>query len=399
MWISFINWHIFFLSAFPVDRVEIREDRSPPRDFKYLNNNRLSDFPSPMDLSRRRDSVETRKTPSPYNSSSFGSSPPSIVHDSPSTNSVTSMNNAILHTMRNRSDTPTHHYQQSAATGFCALSPAAYPPMFYPIPTKRESPSPINADDIMRQHLHQLEFGSKAGLLGQSAEDFNTYLLKAVALQQTYVAQQQLAARSDSDESTDHLPSVTALSPPLSKPQSPSTTTYPMVATRDGKVPRPFKAYPRNPLNVPAAFNAPDAIIDRDSSDKYHMFRKEMLDQIHAANGGHPTVSNPRMRRTTAKSFVETVDQIQQCQDNNNTDDSMDTTPSANAANDGTNMKDSSYYERRKKNNAAAKKSRDRRRIKEDEIAIRAAFLERENIELKYEVSALKRQLSKYVTT
>ncbi|GLH13053.1 Protein giant [Gryllus bimaculatus] len=39
-------------------------------------------------------------------------------------------------------------------------------------------------------------------------------------------------------------------------------------------------------------------------------------------------------------------------------------------------QKDSAYYERRRRNNEAAKRSRDARRAKEDEVAIRAAFLE-----------------------
>ena len=53
-------------------------------------------------------------------------------------------------------------------------------------------------------------------------------------------------------------------------------------------------------------------------------------------------------------------------------------------------IKDAAYWERRKKNNEAAKRSRDARRAKEDEIAIRAAFLEQENIQLKWEAARLK---------
>ena len=45
---------------------------------------------------------------------------------------------------------------------------------------------------------------------------------------------------------------------------------------------------------------------------------------------------------------------------------------------------------RRRKNNLAAKRSRDARRCKEDEIAIRAAYLEQENIQLKWEMARLK---------
>lgn len=58
-------------------------------------------------------------------------------------------------------------------------------------------------------------------------------------------------------------------------------------------------------------------------------------------------------------------------------------------------VKDASYWERRRKNNEAAKRSRDTRRAKEDEIAIRAAFLEQENMKLRVEVAALKNETAK----
>lgn len=58
-------------------------------------------------------------------------------------------------------------------------------------------------------------------------------------------------------------------------------------------------------------------------------------------------------------------------------------------------LKDDAYWERRRKNNEAAKRSRDARRAKEDEIAIRAAFLEQENLKLRVEVAALKSETAK----
>ena len=42
-------------------------------------------------------------------------------------------------------------------------------------------------------------------------------------------------------------------------------------------------------------------------------------------------------------------------------------------------QKDDRYWCRRRKNNVAAKRSRDARRIKENQITLRAAFLESEN--------------------
>lgn len=55
-------------------------------------------------------------------------------------------------------------------------------------------------------------------------------------------------------------------------------------------------------------------------------------------------------------------------------------------------MKTPSYWERRRKNNEAAKRSRDARRAKEDQIAIRAAILEQENMRLRIELQALKEE-------
>ena len=57
--------------------------------------------------------------------------------------------------------------------------------------------------------------------------------------------------------------------------------------------------------------------------------------------------------------------------------------------------KDEAYRERRRKNNEAAKRSRDARRAKEDDIALRAAILERENLQLKVEVAQLKQETNK----
>lgn len=158
-----------------------------------------------------------------------------------------------------------------------------------------------------------------------------------------------------------------------------------MVMGRDGKLSRPFKAYPRDPLPLSLA-------VDSSSAQKYSIFKKRMLDQIHASNGGTPVVNNPKMRRITQRSREANNNEpaFEQCIEK------MD--PQLSSPSSG-NDKDEAYYERRKKNNAAAKKSRDRRRIKEDEIAIRAAFFERENIELKFELAAARKQLAMYTAS
>ncbi|KAM8946495.1 hepatic leukemia factor isoform 4-T4 [Pelodytes ibericus] len=58
-------------------------------------------------------------------------------------------------------------------------------------------------------------------------------------------------------------------------------------------------------------------------------------------------------------------------------------------------LKDEKYWARRKKNNMAAKRSRDARRLKENQIAIRASFLEKENSALRLEVADLRKELGK----
>jgi hypothetical protein len=57
--------------------------------------------------------------------------------------------------------------------------------------------------------------------------------------------------------------------------------------------------------------------------------------------------------------------------------------------------RDDSYWDRRRKNNEAAKRSRDARRQKEEEIALRAAFLEQENLKLRAQVTILKNETAK----
>lgn len=55
-------------------------------------------------------------------------------------------------------------------------------------------------------------------------------------------------------------------------------------------------------------------------------------------------------------------------------------------------MKNSKYWQKRVVNNQAAKRSREARRLKENQIAMRARFLEEENNALKLEVEGLKKE-------
>ncbi|XP_012684989.1 D site albumin promoter binding protein a [Clupea harengus] len=58
-------------------------------------------------------------------------------------------------------------------------------------------------------------------------------------------------------------------------------------------------------------------------------------------------------------------------------------------------QKDEKYWCRRVKNNEAAKRSRDARRLKENQISVRASFLERENGALRQEVADMRKELGR----
>nr|CAI5817019.1 unnamed protein product [Callosobruchus analis] len=57
-------------------------------------------------------------------------------------------------------------------------------------------------------------------------------------------------------------------------------------------------------------------------------------------------------------------------------------------------QKDDKYFERRRRNNQAAKKSRDARKIREDQIALKATILEHENAILRAQVLTLREEAS-----
>ncbi|XP_060531550.1 D site-binding protein-like [Cylas formicarius] len=138
---------------------------------------------------------------------------------------------------------------------------------------------------------------------------------------------------------------------------------------------RPFKALPKDSLSL--AFGSVSQVdtgvlflegedntsndttkaIVEDSLKAYAEFRRKMLEQIR-----HECGTNKNMRR--AQYNEEKLNDLQ-------------------------------YLEKRRKNNEAAKRSRDARRIKQDEIAIRVTFLEQENMMLKCRIDAEKEDLDR----
>ena len=58
-------------------------------------------------------------------------------------------------------------------------------------------------------------------------------------------------------------------------------------------------------------------------------------------------------------------------------------------------VEDELYWERREKNNVAARRSREARRLKENQIALRVAHLERENDGLRQKVESAQCDVTK----
>lgn len=296
----------------------------------------------PLDLSRRCDSVDTMKTPSPCSIGENSPSPCSIEENSPS------IENSPTNTSAHHNDSaaysahllPRHSDYQQSLQDFSNA---------YSCQQKRDTPSP------------DIEYYRKPH---NEDSKLTPYMIQAKALQQR-LSQHSPPVEDDSSETGS-----------LNKQHLMNSYPMQLVVGRDGKLSRPFKAYPRDPLSI-ASFSVGNA----QSAEKFEIFRLKMLKHIHAANGGNATISNPKMRRTASRAGSTHTADGDSITNNNNSDSSSG-------------LKDSAYYERRKKNNAAAKKSRDRRRIKEDEIAIRATFLENENRECQAELVSNRNQMA-----
>lgn len=314
-----------------------------------------------LDLSaKRRDSTETRKTTSP---SSFEEGSPNLRNSPP--------NPPAPHILHRHINIPKQHFTPEHA-------------VHYRYTYDQTSPSTNNIKNPTPRSPNEIYERFEGSPLIRKQENISPPPESTPISPKTFHARPQISEYDDSND----LPltsNISSSSSTVSSQKSPSSTTSTsmLIVGRDGKPSRPFKAYPRDPLSLAAA----GSILDAASAEKFSLFRKRMFEQIHASHGGNPVTNNPKMRRVTNKrithetnnnesAYEKCIDQIQ-----------PQTSPSSG------NDKDEAYFERRKKNNAAAKKSRDRRRIKEDEIAIRNSFLERENIELKIELAAARKQL------
>lgn len=179
--------------------------------------------------------------------------------------------------------------------------------------------------------------------------------------------------------------------------------------------------------SIPGAMNGTqgEAVLNAESNDAYSRFREQMLAQVSSAKSRRSQTSRTSSQGSSdAKNFEGALDsnmdsnqdflgdalapEARVREDGYEAGDTQ--SPASSGSNSGGNngggtkrrgrasgdsLKDDAYWERRRKNNEAAKRSRDARRAKEDEIAIRAAFLEQENLKLRVEVASLKSETAK----
>ncbi|XP_018329866.1 cell death specification protein 2-like [Agrilus planipennis] len=210
---------------------------------------------------------------------------------------------------------------------------------------RRRSPSPIpeGAVTVKTENHHYAEAPSSTVSYGSP----NSRASSDVS---------DLSISSDPLRDLPHYPVMTHL--PIISPL-PSTPLNNSNGHSKPKITRPFKAYPKDPLTLAVGVATTETILGKDSAEAYAEFRQKMLAQVQATHN----TTNKNMRRNSHSINIHNSDPT--------------------------------YLEKRKKNNEAAKRSRDARRAKEDEIAIRAAFLEQENIKLKYEVATLRSEMER----
>jgi len=230
---------------------------------------------------------------------------------------------------------------------------------------------------------------------------------------------QQHSEEEDDDEETD----MNDKSP---RSMATAAATLPLIPplllrNKHGKPTRPFKAYPRDPLSLPLGFYSPlvpssDNLLNvlasttsgnnnnnnnvtLPTNDEFSkQFRKRIQQaqerllnrfQDSPMKNVHSPTSQEKVHSPTSTSTIPPKKRYRPNTPPPEISSSISTHQTTHQEND---TKDEAYWERRRKNNEAAKRSRDARRAKEDEIALRAAWLEQENLKLRLENAHLKQE-------
>lgn len=225
------------------------------------------------------------------------------------------------------------------------------------------------------------------------------------------------------------IPSVAAASMCGSFPAIAALMDPRIASQATNKSSRPFKAYPKEPLSVPFGcfgMNPYQTIqsnmlqgLNLSSEDIMQLYKHQLRSLQHDQHSeSQRSLMKPSTLASASATSSHTGTSTSYNPQHNSAPNTPTTssfsrapTPSVPSTSSGQTIthsssrrrartfpdeqKDEAYWERRRKNNEAAKRSRDARRAKEDEIAIRAALLEQENLKLRVEVAALKTETAK----
>lgn len=162
-----------------------------------------------------------------------------------------------------------------------------------------------------------------------------------------------------------------------------------LLRNKHGKPTRPFKAYPRDPLSLPLGFYSPLVpssdnllnVLASSTEDFSQQFRKRIQQaQERLVNRGKDSPNKTGHSQQSQQQAQEKVHSPSSTTNPippkkryrpNTPPPEISSSISSQPTNQETDTKDEAYWERRRKNNEAAKRSRDARRAKEDEIALR----------------------------
>ncbi|CAF3035147.1 unnamed protein product [Rotaria sp. Silwood2] len=209
----------------------------------------------------------------------------------------------------------------------------------------------------------------------------------------------------DDDDDEEDLDMQEKQSSSLVQSSIPTMLPHLLLRNKHGKPTRPFKAYPRDPLSLPLGFYSPLVpssdnllnVLASSNDDFSKQFRKRIQQaQERLINRGVQdspikTVNQHQDKLHSPSSTTNNIPPKKRYRPNTPPPE-ISSSISSQQINHETDTKDDAYWERRRKNNEAAKRSRDARRAKEDEIALRAAWLEQENLKLRLENAHLKQE-------
>lgn len=157
-----------------------------------------------------------------------------------------------------------------------------------------------------------------------------------------------------------------------------------LLRNKHGKPTRPFKAYPRDPLSLPLGFYSPLVpssdnllnVLAASTDDFSQQFRKRIQqaqDRLSTRGKDSPEkIPSQQLEKILSpSSTTNNIPPKKRYRPNTPPPEISSSNLNPQTLSQETETKDDAYWERRRKNNEAAKRSRDARRAKEDEIALR----------------------------